>query len=259
MKAARVLLIAGTLVASSTLFGFAASSSQPGAPDIVAHRGASIDVPVITVSGSGEVEKKPDYAVIVVGVQSRQKTAGAASENVGANMKQVVEAIRKLELTGMQLQTSGATLNPAYTWSTKDGEQKQTLVGYDASSTIRVRVEDPSKIGAVIDASVSAGANTIHSISFELKGALEARNEAVTMAAQAARQKAETLAAALGLRITRVITATTDADTRPWQPMSNTVAFAREQAQPGMGETIEPGMVTVRANATVSFAAEPIR
>lgn len=233
-----------------------AARAQPGATDVVAT--ASAKGTQITVSGTGEVERKPDFAVVSVGVQARKDSARGASEQVGEVMKKVNKALGKLNIEGMQVQTSGVMLNPAYVWNQINGEQTQKLVGYDATSTLRVRVDDPEKIGAVIDAAIDAGANRINGISFELKGALEARQEAITMAAGAAREKADTLAAALGLRIIGVVSATTGSDGGPVYPMmSNEVAFAR--SAPGMGESIKTGVVTVRAEATVTFLAEALR
>lgn len=238
-------------VVTLALFG-AARMSDTTQPDSVVK--PAWTGPVITVSGSGEVERKPDYAVVVVGMQVRETSAAAASEAVGNAMLKIRKALDELNFPNMRLQTSGVSLNPAYSWQNDRGDQRQTLIGYDASSTLRVRLEDPTKIGAVIDAAVRAGANRIHGISFELKEALAARQEAITMAAQAARQKAETLAAALGLRITSVLTATTSSDTPPWQPLAaNRAQF--DAAAAGLGDVIEPGMVTVRAEATVTFAA----
>jgi uncharacterized protein len=201
-----------------------------------------------------EVERKPDYAVVVVGVQVRESSAATASESVGTKMLQVRKALDDLKFPNMQLQTSGVSLNPAYSWRNDGQEQQQTLLGYDASSSLRVRLEDPIKVGAVIDAAVGAGANRIHGISFELKEALKARQEALTMAAQAAREKAETLAAALGLRVKSVLTATTSSEAPPWQPMASNMA-RYDAAAGSLGQAIEPGMVTVRAEATVTFAA----
>ncbi len=250
MKMRTTVAIIAASLASISLLG-AAPMTQPD----VATKTAAATGPVITVSGSGEVERKPDYAVVHVGIQVREKSAGAASEKVGVAMRDIGKALEALKLPNMQLQTSGVSLNPAYSWHNDGQEQRQTLLGYDASSTLKIRIEDPARIGAIIDTAVGAGANRIHGISFELKEALKARQEALTMAAHAAREKADTLAAALGLRITTVVTATASSDSPPWQPMmANRAAFAAEGA-PGMGEGIEPGMVTVRAETTVTFAA----
>jgi uncharacterized protein YggE len=254
MKLRAALSIIAASVASICLFGGAAAPQ----PDVGAKPAPS--GPTITVSGSGEVERKPDYAVVHVGIQAREKTATKASEKAGAAMKAISEALRDLRLDGMQLQTSGVSLNPAYVWRNQNGEQQQDLIGYDASSILRVRIDDPGKVGDVIDAAIGAGANRINSVSFELKEALKARQEALTMAAEAARDKAQTLAAALGLKITGVVTATASADNPPWQPvMANRSGFAAAEAAPGLGEGIEPGMVTVHADATVTFAAVEAR
>lgn len=229
---------------------------QPGPPDLANARAKERAEPVITVTGSGLIERAPDYAVIHVGVYARESSAANASAKAGELMKKVSEAVKALKLEGMQLQTSEVSLNPAYVWRNDNNEQRQELVGYDASTTLRVRVTKPSSVGDVLDAAINAGANRIHGVSFELKDALNARQEALGLAATSAREKAEVLARALGMRIIGPINVTAGNDAAPpWQPMANVASFSRGAPEAGMGDTIEPGTVSVRAEATVTFAA----
>lgn len=252
MKSRRSTLALTALAASLVLFsGAAASAALPSQPDAVpAPKSAS---PLITVSATAEVQRKPEIAVVHLGVELREATASAASEKVGAAMDKVLKAINDLKAAGVQLQTSGVSLSPAYSYQQDNLRQ---LLGYDASSMLRIRVEDPKSIGRIIDAAISAGANRIDGISFEVKEALQPRQEATTLAAKAARDKADTLAAALGLKIKSVVTATTSGDSpRYWAMTANRRMSAAAEGM-GMGEGIEPGLITFTAEATVTFAAE---
>jgi uncharacterized protein YggE len=257
----KTAILLAALITPMTTFGFGSQPQHvpPTPPDLAGAQTATHAVaPVITVSGSGLVERKPDYAVVHVGVYARSKSASEAAANAGNLMKKVADAVRGLNLDAMQLQTSEVSLNPAYIWRQDNAEQRQELVGYDASSTLRVRVSDPATIGKVLDAAIEAGANRIHGVSFELKDALNARQEALGLAARSARDKAEVLAEALGLRITGVVSVNAGADPAPWQPMANRMEMAAA-APGGLGESIEPGTVSVRADATVTFSASPVR
>ena len=219
--------------------------------------------PVLAVSGIGEVQRKPDFAIVLVGIEVREPTAAKASERAGKSIEAVTKAISDLRLSAMTLQTSSVSLSPAYTWlrdtTGNDGDRRK-LVGYDATSIIRVKVEDPRSVGRIMDAAIAAGANRIDGVTFELKAALEASNEAITLAAKAARQKADTLAAALGMSIEAVIEATTSNVEEGWrQPMSQMTSNLAAPASPapdGLGSSIEPGMVTVKAEVSVRYRAK---
>lgn len=232
-----------------------AANSQP---DSTATVRVVEDRPIIRVSGTGEVQRRPDYAVIYVGVDTREKSAQKASDSAGTSIAAIVKAIELLRIPGTQIQTSDVRLNPAYRWESDD--RQHVLLGYDASSVVKVRIDDPKAAGKVIDAATGAGANRVDGISFEINQALEARQEALRLAARAAKQKAETLAEALEMRIHCVIEATTTAaEPRLWmgssQLTSNLSAAPAERG--GFEGSVEPGFVTISAEATVTFAAKP--
>lgn len=242
----KTAFVMGVLAAGCVVLMAGAGREQPaGEP------GPRIEAPKITVSATAEVQRKPELAIVRIGAEFREATASAASEKAGAAMEQVARAIEGLKLAGVQLQTSGVSLSPAYDYRQ---DELRRLLGYDAVSVLRVRVEDPKSVGRIIDAAITAGANRVEGISFELKEAVEPRREAIRLAGQAAREKAETLASALGLKIKSVVTATASNDSPgPWETGTNR---RQMMAAEGIGGSIEPGLITFSAEATVTFAAE---
>jgi uncharacterized protein YggE len=222
---------------------------------------AAAKTPEIVVTGTGEVQRAPDFAVVSLGVECREPTAGAAAERAGAVMERVVREVKALGIPGMLVQTTSVTLNPQYEWVQPAG---QRFVGFDAVSVVSVRVADPKAISRVIDTGIGAGANRVHGINFELKELLGARQEALTLAAKSAREKAQTLAAALGLKITGVVSASTGSSmAQPkWLGAQSAnraqMAMEGQGGAGGLGEGVEPGMVTVQAEASVVFKAEPM-
>ncbi|MGE3109472.1 MAG: SIMPL domain-containing protein [Phycisphaerales bacterium] len=258
MNSIACALILGTASLSMvSASGVVAPTGRSGLvqPDVTAAVPVKIqdDRPVIRVSGTGEVQRRPDYAVVFVGVEMRDRRAQDASDKAGAGIAAIVKAVDGLKISGMQIQTSEVRLTPAYKW--EGGDQQRILLGYDASSMVKVRVDDPKAVGKVIDAATGAGANRIDGVSFEISGALEARQEALRLAAKAARDKAETLAEALDMRIHCVIEAsTTSSEPNLWM---NTMAnsMSRAPAEGGFDGSVEPGFVTIRAEAHVTFGA----
>lgn len=214
---------------------------------------AKAEEQTISVSGVGEVQRKPDYALVTVGVFVREKTAGAASARAGEVMKAINKAVGELNVPGAQLQTSGVNLSPSYDYNQRDADGQPVQRGFDASMQVTVRTTDVSKVGELIDSAVKAGANRIDGVRFEVNQAVEARQESLKLASKAAREKAEAIAEALGLRIVSVVNATsTDVGRGGWM-MSQMSNLATDGGARGMGEAVEPGLVTVQSQVQVTF------
>ncbi len=71
---------------------------------------------------------------------------------------------------------------------------------------MRVTLSDLAKIGSVIDTATASGANQVQGIQFTLSDEQAIRSQALREAALKARSDADVLAAALGLKVIRVLT-----------------------------------------------------
>src|SRR5262249_47431554 len=99
-------------------------------------------------------------------------------------------------------------------------------------------------------------------VQFGIKEALAAREEAVKLATQAAKRKAEVMADALGLKLKRVVNASTSSSfygasyggNRMTAQVAGNLASGGGQSE--QGDAIEPGKIEVWAQANVSFTAE---
>jgi len=251
LAATTIVLLTGVVGLCAPVRGAAAASGATRLDEEADRRSK------LVVSGVGEVQRKPDFATITVGFEGQEATARAASAKAGAAIEAIGKAINALPLPGeKQIQTGSVDLAPVYDPQPVDSVGRPTgqpkLSGYRASSTMQIRTADAKSIGVIIDAATGAGANRIFGVSFGLKEALQAREEAIRLAAASAAAKAETLAGALRLKIDGVLTATTsDPDQGRFYGRNMTANMA--QAEGGFSEAIEPGMVTVRAEVSVTY------
>lgn len=210
--------------------------------------------PRISAVGTGTVMRAPDRAVVSVGASTQAPTSAKAQGDLNATVDRVIKALKALGIESLVIQTQSISLSPVLDYG-RGGDAPPKVVAYRASNIVRARVDDPSKIGPIIDAAVAAGANELHGIGFELRDDGPARREALALAARDARDKAETLAQALGLSIVGVAEASvgTPQVYPVWQAMD-----ARAPAAPMPAPTpVEAGDVTVTAQATVVFIARP--
>jgi len=152
----------------------------------------------LTVTGEGQSRIAPDMATVQLGVTSQADSAAAAMEQTSQQQAAVVEALTRAGIDASQIQTSGLNLNPLMRY----GEgQPPEVTGYQASNLVSVRVADLARIGEVLDAIVSAGANEINGITFTREDTAETLDGARRDAVADARRKAEVLAEAAGLTL----------------------------------------------------------
>lgn len=237
--------------AVSVLFVSAAvAQDQPGQPARVSA------VPTLSVSGEGKVFVAPDVAVVRLGAFAQHKDAEAAQAQVNEVMQKVVAAIRGVEVPQEEIQTSGLSLRPVTRYRQprpgEDASPEPEVVGYRADMSVSVRLRDTKRAGPVIDAGLTAGANTLHGISFELLDEEKATGEALRKAVQTARAKATALSGALGVELTQLMEVV-EGGAQIIQPMyeMSVAADAMRSAMPGT--PIEAGQVQVTANVTLRY------
>ena len=154
------------------------------------------------LSAHGEVRAAPDMATITLGVMTEGKTAAEAMAANAQRMSAVVASLRKAGIAEKDIQTSNLNLNPQYRYAQNEAP---VLIGYQASNQVSVRVLDLKKLGAAVDATVDAGANQVHGISFGLLDPTGAENAAREAAVKALAAKADLYARATGHRISRLV------------------------------------------------------
>ena len=149
----------------------------------------------ITVTGSGEVLIPADVAVISLGVNVRSAEAPSAQAEANEVIAKIREALTAAGIDEEDISTGYINLYAAYDYSSS----VERITGYNASSTLAVKVTDMSRVGEVIDLAFGAGANMLDGVSFSAKDDTAARAEALKAAVADAKAKADVLAEAAGL------------------------------------------------------------
>jgi hypothetical protein len=213
-----------------------------------------LDQATIQVAGQAQVSETPDRVYIDIGVTTQaQKSEAAASENA-ARLSAVIAAIKRAAGSGAQLTTAQYSISPNYTYP--QGGGTPTLVGYTATDVIRVRLDDLHAIGKVIDGAAQAGSNNVQDIRFALRDEEAPRREALRQAAVTARQEADTLAGALGLKVIRV-RSLEEQSPGIMRPLiyPQVRQFSRSEVAPAT--PVEAGTVDVSATVTLTVEVAP--
>lgn len=230
---------AGLFAALLALGPLSAAHAQAAAPSSAE---SLFHATTLNLSAYGETKLSPDMATINLGVTTEAGTAARALSDNAARMNQVIAALRAAGVAAKDIRTSGLNLNAQYAY---EQGQAPRLTGYQAANQVTVTVHDLTKVGAIADATVSAGANQVNGISFSLADETAAANAARAEAVRALAAKAELYARATGYRVARLVSLSEGGGDgyRP-QPV---MAMARMQKAP---TTVEPGELTVRVDIT---------
>ena len=155
--------------------------------------------PAILTSGDAIVSRKPDLAVIGVGVESQQGTAAAAQSELAAKAAKLIAKIKALGVADKDLNTAGYWIGPVYS------PNGQTISGYRAAEQLQVKWHNVDTTGKALDAVVQEGGATNITVGFGLADQKEAQADARSLAIADARAKAQAMANAAGVRLGQVI------------------------------------------------------
>jgi uncharacterized protein YggE len=204
---------------------------------------------IFTTTGEGKVTAPPDIAIVNLGITVSQEKVLACQDQANKTINKIQEDIKKLGISEKDIKTTTYTLNPTYDWTSGKGR----ITGYEITINLEVKVRDFDKINSVIDTATADGANLLGNLQFsiddprlkELQG--QAREEAI----KEAKEKAESLARAGGIKLGRILNIQENV-VSPWIPrpyMAKELAAGPEEAK----TQISPGEQEIKISVTLSY------
>jgi uncharacterized protein YggE len=172
--------------------------------------GGTENQPHIVVNGKGEVEKKPDIATFSFTVQEDGTTVKDAQDKATVKTNKALDYLKSVGIAEKDIKTLGYNTNPKYEYQTivciryPCPQGKQTIVGYEASQTVEVKVRDTEKAGTILAAIGGYNVQNISSLTFTFDNEDLVVAEARQKAINDAKEKATALAKQLGVRIVRI-------------------------------------------------------
>lgn len=201
--------------------------------------------PHLSVSGVGQVDVRPDVAVLSVGATMRAATASQALSAANAVVARLFERARSLGIAERDLATTGLRVGPVYE-NRRNTDNPPEPVAFQANNQVEITIRKMDEAGRVIDAMSAAGANSIGGLRFTVADPGPHEDEARRMAVRDARHRAELYAEAAGVTLGRVLTIQEGGIATPLPRMR---AAAMEASTP-----VAPGETTISASVTVTFA-----
>jgi uncharacterized protein YggE len=155
-------------------------------------------VRTLSVNGTGQAFLSPDIAYIYIGVHTEEDTAAEAVTTNTSETQNVIEALKAAGVDAKDIRTTNFSIWPNQQYS-PDGQPTGTRYAVDNSVFVTVRKLDD--LGDLLDSAVSAGANSINSIQFDVADKTEALKQAREEAVKDAKVQAQELADAAGMNL----------------------------------------------------------
>ena len=252
----KILLAVGVVVmmvlvslAGCSAGGVSAATTQPISVDI------SNQQTGIWVNGEGKITVTPDLATITLGVSSQTTTVAEAQSNAATAMDKVMKALADNGVGKVDIQTAYYNIQQVTRWD--DKTQTQTVIGYNVSNSVIVKLRDMTKVGETIDAVTAAGGDftRINGINFSVEKPEKSYQQVRELAMQDARSKAEQIATLSGVTLGKPTYVSDNNNS----PISYAPTFAKsDSAGAGIVPTtaISAGEMDITLNVQVSYAIQ---
>ena len=233
MKIIKITIAALLVLAAAALAGIGRPEAAGGASENTREG--------ITVTGTGEVRSAPNRADLSFSIHSEGTTAAAALAANSAELRRLIAALKGAGVESSSLRTEHLGVSPRY----DDG--KVGTNGYSADAYLTVTDQGLERAGRLIDVGVSAGADSVSGPALSIEDRDAQYRQALKLAVDDARAKAETLAAAAGVSLGQVTAMVEGAH------YGGPVLAMEERAALDAKPPIEPGTEEVTAVVTVAF------
>lgn len=207
-------------------------------------------VRTFAVSGEGKETGTPDLATITLGHQEEEPTATEAQRIVTPKINALLGELEKLGIEKKDIKTLAYEVSPEYDWTDKG----QRLRGFRASQSVQVGIRDFGKIGPVLALGETLALNRIGNLQFSVNDTNALQREAARKAVANARAMAETMAAALGGRVGKVISFS-ESGVEPAYPVYQAkMEFAADAR--AVVPMLEAGTQEITAKVTITYELE---
>ena len=124
----------------------------------------TFDTSEIQITGQASRSVAPSYAILTLGITSQNTNINAAKSNNDRIMSDLISRLANLGVDKKDIFTSNISINPTSDYQ----EGKRINTGYNVSNHVTVKINNLDNVGKVVDAAVSAGANDINNLSFQM-------------------------------------------------------------------------------------------
>lgn len=155
----------------------------------------SPDFPHLQTTGYGEVTATPDMAEFTARIVETTMTAEQAKQTVDKVVTDFLAQLKDQGVDDDNVSSSNLYIAPQYHYP-KSGQPE--LVGYQASRTVNVTVNELADLNQYLDIALSSGINQVQNVQLKVKEQAKYQEQARQAAIKDANAKAKSLASGFG-------------------------------------------------------------
>ncbi len=201
----------------------------------------------IHVSGTGVVEIVPDEANLQFGVSTQDKSAKKAMNDASNRMQQIMEVLASNGVEESNIQTSELNVATRYDY------EKGKVEGYVVNSILGVKIDDLTLLPDLLEGLSEAGMNELNAMEFASSQQKELENQALELAVQDAKARADIAASAAGVSVGAPIEINMETSA---SPMREFAVVADAKMASGNAMPVAAGTMEIRTNVNISYELE---
>lgn len=237
-------IVAAAAVLSMTACAQTGTASVPGANVTTV---STKDTNTIQVNSTEGIKVVPDMAQINYAVLTQSEDPKTCQEKNSADTSNVISFLKNSGIDEKSIQTSSYGLEPMYDWN-NSGQQ---ITGYQMRTSITLSDLPLDQVSTLLSSSIDAGINCIDSVNYLSSKYDETYREALKKAVEAAKVKAEAIAAASGVTLDGVAHIE---EMNTYANIRYSSSVAKEDIAAGAKSVVvEPGQIGVEAQVTVTY------
>ncbi len=245
MKTKKINLIVPLLLVGIFALGACQALPATNAQPIVNSPGS---MRTIAVTGVGEIILVPDIAYINVGVHTEAEDVTSAVNDNNDQAQAIIAAIIDMGVEEKDIQTSNFNV---YSMNRYDNMSNVVGVNFAVDNTLYIIVRDLPMLSEILDAALSAGANQVYGISFDINNRSDAIRQARDLAIQDAEARALSVAETAGVSLGKIqsISVINNSYVQPLAGYGTGGGASREDST----VPISAGQIVVTANADLVY------
>lgn len=201
------------------------------------------------VQGTGKAAGAPDRAVVTIGVTNDGTSVADAQEKTNQTADKIITALKNLGVAEKDIKTVNYSVTPNFDYSTSRKTGTYTVA---ENLEVKVPIE---KTNQAIDLSTASGANVIGNVTFTLSDDKErtVENQAREEAVKIAKDKADGLAKASGIKLGKIINVSENLSGGRPMPVMMDAKLSVSNAQPSTPTVVSPGEANVEITVTLTY------
>lgn len=205
---------------------------------------------VISVTGKGEMDVKPDLSSVTLTIRENGKDAKEGEDKLKEKIDKLLASIIFL-VEDKDIKTDSYSSYPKFSYPIN---QPAKIDSYEVSQTITVKVRNIENVGKVLETISAAGINEVSGPNYEIDDIENYKDDTRALAIKNANEKAEKLAKQLGVKIIRIVSFSEGGDyVQPMYMKSETTSVKTSAEGVENAPAVPTGENKVSSNVTITF------